>query len=231
MKTYKRLLRWGVLALGLNMVAIAHAGFYRWTDTNGEVQYSDVVPPWVASRGHAELNARGLTINTVAGAPSEEQIAAQKRRETLAQLRNKLEYKQQEQDSYLLKNYADLPELEAAYSSKLEVLDKSTQSLRERREALLKRVEAVKQQLTKLASAHEQPTEHGIMQKYLVQAQDTLANYDAALEENKNERERIMQHYQQDKERLKKLLSETPSSPHPDPSITPTTLRAALDHQ
>lgn len=231
MKINSRLCLWLITILTLSIPSAVHAGLYRWVDANGKVQYSDVVPASIASLGHTELNARGLTVKTVVGAPSEEQIAEQKRRETLSKLRDSLEYKQQEQDSYLLKNYADLPELEATYSSKLEVLDKSTQSLRERREALLKRVDAVKDQLSKLTKTNDKLPEHSLMQKYLTQAQDTLANYDQALDENKTERERLMQHYQQDKERLKQLLNASPSSPHPDRSITPTTLHAELARQ
>ena len=81
--------------------ATVQAGFYRWVDAQGEVHYSDVVPPNVAQQGHSELNARGMTIHTTNGAPSAEQLAEQKRKETVAKLRDALSNQQQQADEYL----------------------------------------------------------------------------------------------------------------------------------
>lgn len=205
----------------------AQAGLYRWVDAAGNVHYSDVVPVTVEKQGHSELNEQGMTVRTFPAAPTAEEIAARERRETLAKLRDALENKQQEQDDHLLANYADLAELEAVFNSKLDVLDKNTRSIAERRKSLEAKLEAVRAQAGKVEDAGQRDKLAG----YIQDAEQTLANYDYALQENQTEQDRLRQRYEKDRERLGKLLSESPSSPRPDPSTAPATLRVALDHQ
>lgn len=205
----------------------AEAGLYRWVDEAGNVHYSDVVPPTVIKQEHSELNDQGMTVKTFPAAPTPEEITARKRQETLAKLRDALENKQQEQDNYLLANYADVTELDAVFHSKLQVLDKNTRSIQERRDSLARRLDAVKTQVDKLESAEERKK----LQAYTDEAEQTLASYGFALQENQTEQDRLRQRYEKDRQRLSTLLSESPSSPHPDPSATPAILRAALDRQ
>ncbi|OQX14264.1 MAG: hypothetical protein BWK73_09935 [Thiothrix lacustris] len=205
----------------------AQAGLYRWVDTAGMVHYSDVVPPSVEKQGHAQLNQQGMTVEIVPGAPSEAELTAGKRRETLAKLRDALDNKQQEQDNYLLANYADTAELEAVFHGKLAVLAKNTQSIAERRELLETKLAAVRAQASKV----ETPEQAEKLNGYIQDAENTLAAYEHALQENQTEQDRLRQRYEKDRERLSKLLKASPSSPRPDPSTAPATLRAALDHQ
>lgn len=218
--------RFALLTL-LFLASGAQAGLYRWVDEAGAVHYSDVVPATVEKQGHSELNDQGMTIKTVPAAPTAEEIAASKRRETLVKLRGALENKQQEQDNHLLANYADVAELEAVFNSKLEVLDKNTRSIAERRQSLETKLAAVKAQTGNAEDALQREKLAG----YIQEAEKTLATYDYALQENQTEQDRLRQRFDKDRERLSKLLSESPSSPRPDPSTAPVTLRAALDHQ
>lgn len=216
-----------LISLLLAASGVAHAGLYRWVDEAGSVHYSDVVPATVEKYGHSELNKQGMTVDTIPGAPSPEDIAATKRRETLAQLRDALDNKQQEQDNHLLANYADTVELEAVFNSKLEVLANNTRSIAERRQSLEIKLETVKAQLGKVEDA----TQREKLNRYVLEANNTLTAYDYALQENQTEQDRLRQGYEKDHERLSKLLNESPSSPHPNPSKAPAILRAALDRQ
>jgi len=212
----------------LLLVSGAQAGgLYRWVDTTGEVHYSDVVPVSIEKQVHSELNKQGMIVQTFPAAPTAEEIAAEKRRETLAQLRDALDNKQQEQDKHLLANYTDIAELEAVFQSKLDVLDKNTRSIAERRQSLATKLDAVKAQSSKVSDA----VQRAKLADYLAEAENTLANYDDALQENQTEQDRLRQSYDKDRERLSVLLNESPSSRHPDPSTAPAILRAALDHQ
>jgi chromosome segregation ATPase len=196
-------------------------------DDAGEVHYSDVVPATVEKNGHSELNAQGMTLKTVPAAPTEAEIAASKRRETLAQLRNALDNRQQEQDNHLLANYTDIAELEAVFQSKLTVLAKNTQSIAERRDSLASKLAAVKAQASHIESTAQREKLNG----YVLEAEQTLTTYDYALQDNQTEQDSLRQRYEKDRERLSKLLNASPSSPHPDPSTAPVILRAALDRQ
>lgn len=205
----------------------ADAGLYRWVDANGEVQYSDVIPPSVAPQGHRELDGQGMTIKTVPAPPTPEEIAEKKRKETLEKLKAEKENEQQQRDTYLLSNYASVAELEAVFKSKLELLDKNTKTMQERRDSLKTRIDTAKKQLEGLKKASQRKT----LESYLSEAEATLVSYDHALEENQTEHESLSQHYEKDKARLAELLSASSSSPHPDPSATPATPRAEPAHQ
>lgn len=226
MKRIALLPRFALFAL-LLLANGVQAGLYRWVDAAGAVHYSDVVPPSIEKQGHAQLNKQGMTIQTFPAAPTEAEIAAGKRHETLAKLRDALDNKQQEQDNHLLANYADVAELEAVFQSKLAVLDKNTESIAERRQSLETKLAAVREQASKVEELAQREKLNG----YIRDAEETLAAYDHALQENQTEQDRLRQRYEKDRERLSKLLKVSPSSPRPDPSTAPATLRAALDHQ
>lgn len=205
----------------------AQAGLYRWVDESGEVHYSDVVPPSASREGHSQLNDQGRVIKTWPPAPTDEEIAAKKRRETLMKLREAVSSRQKEQDDYLLANYTDMSQLEAVFSTKRKMLEQNSQNMQERRSKLSARLEALKVQTARL----EDVAKRKELESYISDADKTLVAYDYALQENQTELDRLHQRYEKDKERLSILLSESPSSRHPDPSVTPAKQREQLARQ
>lgn len=223
-------LKYPVVLLPVLMLysGLAQAELYRWVDDAGQVHYADIVPPSVVKRDHSKLDQRGMMVETISAAPTPEQIAARKRRETLAKLREAMENRQQEQDQHLLANYADVSELEAVFRSKLEVLEQNTRLMEERKAALQERLAAIQGSRHKVRGT----TEYARLQQYIEDAEATLREYDHALQENQTEHSRLHYRFEQERQRLRRLLSDgSASSPRPDPSIIPVTLRAELDHQ
>ena len=53
----------GVLAAWLHATAVRAAEVYRWVDENGEVHYSETLPPDYQDKGHDVLNRDGIVIN------------------------------------------------------------------------------------------------------------------------------------------------------------------------
>lgn len=211
----------------LLVLSQAEAGLYRWVDEHGEVHYSDVVPADVSREGHSQLNKQGMVVQTWPPPPTEEEIAAQKRRETLAKLRDAMTSQQKEQDDYLLANYTDMSQLEAVFSTKLAMLERNSENMQERRSSLEERLDALKTQSERLDDIDKRKE----LVSYIREAEKTLTTYDYALQENQTERDRLRQRYEKDRIRLSELLSESPSSPRPDPSTTPATPRAQLARQ
>lgn len=205
----------------------AEAALYRWVDENGAVHYGDVVPPEASSESHSQLNEQGMVVKTWPPAPTEEEIAAQQRRETLLKLRAAMNSRQKELDDYLLANYTDMGQLEAVFSTKLTMLERNSQNMQERRSSLAERLSALKVQLERLDDAARRKQ----LEPYISEAEQTLETYDYALQENQTERDRLRQHYEKDKARLSVLLSKSPSSQPPDPSTAPAALRAQLARQ
>ena len=88
-------------------------------------------------------------------------------------------------------------------------------------------MQSIREQLPKVEDASQRKTLEG----YLHDSEKTITNYDYALQENQTEQDRLQQGFAQDHERLSHLLSASPSSPRPDPSVVPATPRVALAHQ
>lgn len=208
-------------------VCVQAGGLYRWVDSKGEVQYSDVVPPTVAQQGHTELDDQGMTVKTVPAAPTPEQLAALKRQETLAKLRDAEEHEKQRQDAYLLANYANVAELDAVYKSKQDLLDENTRSIKERSKSLKDRLDTVRKQLDKAKDAKL----HKQLEDYVHDAETSLTAYEHAIEENETEKESLRQRHDQEKKRLTELLSASPSSQPPDPSAAPAAPHEEPAHQ
>lgn len=203
------------------------AGLYRWVDDAGNVHYADTIPADAAKQEHHQLNDQGMTIKTFPAAPSAAEIAAGRRREILIKLRNALDNYQQEQDKYLLANYTDIAELDAVFASKVTVIEKNSAAIEERRDALKQRLNALKTQV----AAVENLKERDKLNDYLDEAEKTLVIYAHALAENATELERLRLQHEKDRVRLSQLLSESPSSPRPDPSTAPATLRVVRVRQ
>lgn len=200
---------------------------YRWLNSQGEVQYSDVVPPSVARQGHSELNDQGMIVKVIPAAPTAEQLAELKRQKTLEKLRSDQQHEKERQDAYLLANYASLDELEAVYKSKQDLLNQNTLSIQERSESLKQRMDKISKQLSNVGEGKL----HRQLEDYLQSGETSLTSYQHAIEENGTEKESLRQRYEREKKRLTELLSASPLSPPPDPSTVPAEQREEPVHQ
>ena len=50
---------------------------YKWVDENGQIRYSDRLPPTQVRRKHQQLNSQGVVLSTKEAAKSAEQLAAE----------------------------------------------------------------------------------------------------------------------------------------------------------
>lgn len=90
------------LALLLSAATVS-AAMYRYKDENGQVVISNTIPQSASKRGYDILNSSGRVIDTVAPAPTEEELAeraAEKRRQ-------EARARQLEQDRKLLERYSN----------------------------------------------------------------------------------------------------------------------------
>ncbi|MGO1232414.1 MAG: DUF4124 domain-containing protein [Marinobacter sp.] len=89
-------------ALGILVSTGVQAGMYRYKDENGQLVISNTIPQEATKRGYEILGNNGRVVETVAPAPTEEEIAAreaQKERERQAEL-------QRQEDKKLLDRYS-----------------------------------------------------------------------------------------------------------------------------
>jgi len=111
------------VAAFISIDAAATGKLYRWADENGEVFYSDRVPPQHSKHQRTQLNDRGLTVKVYEGAKTKQQFQKEKR---LAKLRNeqsKLIADQRDRDSALVRSFRNVEEIELTMKGQLSTLD------------------------------------------------------------------------------------------------------------
>lgn len=105
------------LILSMPLAALAQGGVYKWEDSDGNVFYSDHPPPEAADYPKDVKNEHGVTVNTLDGKKSEEQLraeqeAAEKERQRELQLRA---------DRALLATYLSVDEIEMHRDRRVEL--------------------------------------------------------------------------------------------------------------
>lgn len=118
------------LLLGVGLADAQQKKLYRWTDKDGQVHYSDHVPPEAIENARSEINQRGMKVGEVDRALSAEEQAAAKQAEREAAEQAKLKEEESKRDAILLSSYGSVAELDRAYRERFDLLDQSLESAR-----------------------------------------------------------------------------------------------------
>ncbi len=124
-----------ILALACTLALLASSTsqaqkLYRWVDEEGNVHFSDKVPPEAAGRERTELNKMGVTVDRVERARTREELAvveAERQRAAAAQARAE---EQVRQDRALISSYADEGDLRRIFEQQIELLDQTIAATR-----------------------------------------------------------------------------------------------------
>ena len=106
----------------------ANAGsMYKWIDENGQIRYSDRLPPTQVKKKHHQLNSQGMVLTTREAAKSEAELAADAaaklKLEEEEAIQAKLDEEQNKKDQVLLLTFSNEKELGMARDDRVEVLD------------------------------------------------------------------------------------------------------------
>jgi len=116
-----RVLFLGILLAGISLST--EAKLYKWVDENGNVQYSDKIPPTAVKKSHERLDKRGLVIEKKERAKTPEEIAEEQRvRKLQEETRRRLE-EQRARDRVLLSTYRSEDDIILARDGKLATYD------------------------------------------------------------------------------------------------------------
>lgn len=96
---------------------------YRWVDDEGNVTFSDQVPPDQVQHKRETLNEKAQVLDVVEKAKTPEELARQKRLEELRKEQEKIIAKQAAADKVLLATYRNLDDMNRALENKLALLD------------------------------------------------------------------------------------------------------------
>ncbi len=121
-------LRWLLIFTSLCFIlgsAPAHAKkVYRWLDEQGDIYFSDQVPPEHIQHSRATLSQTGRVLEVTEQAQSKEQIEQENRLQELRRQQEKLIASQKVHDKALLSSYHSKEDMLLAIQSKMEVFDK-----------------------------------------------------------------------------------------------------------
>jgi len=108
-----------LIALGLTTSATVQAGMYRYTDDNGQLVISNTIPQEATKRGYQIISDSGRVIETIAPAPTAEELAAREAEKE----RKQQQEAQLEQDRLLLKRFSHPDQAVRAMHRKVQELE------------------------------------------------------------------------------------------------------------
>ena len=115
-----------ILLMLIIIAASTHAisaKLYRWKDANGEIYFSDKVPPSDAKKERTTLNESGRAISIKDAQKNPQEIAQLKKINALKKAQKVSLKKQLAEDSALLKTFQSTDDIESLTKGKLEMLD------------------------------------------------------------------------------------------------------------
>jgi hypothetical protein len=111
-----------LLALTLLLPA-AQAKMYRWVDKDGNVHYSDKIPPDQVDQARDELNRHGIEVGNTPRAKTAEEIKQERELERLRAEQQRLIEEQQAADRVLLRTFRSEDDIILARDGKLAAID------------------------------------------------------------------------------------------------------------
>ena len=100
---------------------------YKWIDENGNIRYSDRLPPNQVKRKHQQLNSQGVVVTTQEAAKTRETLAAEaeakKKNDAKMSEEARLKKIQDNKDMVLLLTFSSENELSQVKDDRLEVLN------------------------------------------------------------------------------------------------------------
>ena len=109
------------------LTAPLSANTFRWVDENGQVHYSDHIPPQDVNKAYSIINKEGVTINSVEQAKTKEQREEEQRIQQQKAEQERLARERSTYDHILMDTYtkvSDLEETRDRYIATLEGLIK-----------------------------------------------------------------------------------------------------------
>jgi hypothetical protein len=190
---------------GLLVAGAAEAQLYRWVDADGNVHYSDQLPPQALQHDRSVLDSQGRTREqqrAMADQAAREQ-ALKERAAREAEQRAREE--QDRRDRNLLATYSQVEELEHVRDDRVGAIDAAIAVAEERSERLRRNVADYEQRVKQIeASGRQVPPD---VLARLGDARRALVDNESYIDSQREERVRINQRFAADIARFKELRS------------------------
>ncbi|MDX1635312.1 MAG: DUF4124 domain-containing protein [Marinobacter sp.] len=202
----RSVLSYGLCAL-LLAAASAEARMYRYTDDNGQLVISNTVPSDATSRGYEILNDQGRVIQTIAPAPTEEELAAR----AAAEEREAQEARQREADAKLLRRFSHPDDAVRAMHRKLQEMQSLNQLKRGNISVIVNQLDEEQARAADLERSGREIPDATLQKIERLQAQ--IREIEREIVVQNSEIETMRKRFVQDIERLEEITGERRSLP------------------
>lgn len=114
-----------IIISGMATDVSAKKKLYKWVDEDGNVHYSDRVPPEQIKKEHEELSNHGVILEKIANARTEEEIKTEKDEKKRQILAGKEAEKQEKIRENIIKAYANENEIIRLKNERLSALERN----------------------------------------------------------------------------------------------------------
>jgi hypothetical protein len=196
-----------LLLLNFNPTLVAAATMYKWVDDEGNVYYSDKIPPKDSKQERAIINKQGRTVEKIEAAKTREQIEEEARQAKILAEKQRKQKIQDEKDRVLLSTFQNVESIVQTRDAKIasinntiqiteSTLNSQVQKLRKLTESAAENERAGKKVPKKLSDKIEE-------------AKKNIQNTRNYIHRKKDEKTAIRRKYEIDIKRYKKLTEET----------------------
>ncbi|MFN2348328.1 MAG: DUF4124 domain-containing protein [Thioalkalivibrio sp.] len=187
----------------LLVVTSAQAQMYRWTDEQGRTHYSDSPPPEAARQERRVMDERGITVRTLDRALTEEELEQRRQEEARAEAERQVREEQERRDRILLQSFGSERELITARDDRVTLIDSTLNITREKIRNLEEQKSRLEERRNRLASQdREIPAALTEDIASLVRQLDIQERF---RDDRAAERQRLMEQFNADLERLREL--------------------------
>jgi hypothetical protein len=115
----------------LTSVSVQAKKLYKWVDENGQVHYSDQVPPEQIKKEHQELSEQAIVLEDVGKAKSKEQLMQERLAEEEVIRQQKLAEKEELKRQMIIKSYANEGEIIRLKEERLFAIEKNIEGAKQ----------------------------------------------------------------------------------------------------
>jgi hypothetical protein len=190
----------------LPMAAQAREGqkLYRWIDANGDVHYGDSIPAEYAELEKQVLNQHGITVDTLTGKKTPEQLAAEQRQIELAK---ELEARKRA-DQALLATYMTIEEILMHRDRRIELFQAQTRVTELYLRNLQRRMDSLMADASNFQPYSDNPDAPMIdrdLTDDIAETKDTIERHEGNLQRFKSDESKIVDRFEVDILRFKRI--------------------------
>ncbi|MCU7935607.1 MAG: DUF4124 domain-containing protein [Candidatus Thiodiazotropha sp. (ex Dulcina madagascariensis)] len=176
---------------------------YKWVDDEGQIHYTQTLPPTDAHRARSQLDEHGITVKQVDAAKTPEQLRLEAEQERLRQEQQKLVEKQQAEDRVLLRTFRTEDDILMTRNGQIQAVDTAIRVTQANIKRLKSTLEAMQQNAAQRELSGRRVSEH--MLRDIESKRQALEDAYRSIIDREHDKNRIRQSFARDQQRFREL--------------------------